>query len=181
MSLAKALLSKKGVAFGGALSGKYNPATSAKKVTVSKGPGGSKFSIAITGIDEIDNELRKIAAESGAKSVNTEMRKVTREAMKTIVHPKVISRIPEDTGFLKSQVKVRAIPRSRSKLGYRVGFRDPLFTGDTFYGGFLEYGFIHRSGTLVYGDSFLRGPLYESEHQIRAYVIGRMKRWVKAR
>lgn len=139
------------------------------------------FKIAMTGDRALDRKLKAIAADDGPKSINKEMRASTREAIKTIVMPQVRASVPHETGFLESQLTVKAIARSRSKLGTALGFKNDLFKGDTFYAGFLEYGFVHWSGTLVFGDSFLRHPLYRNETSIRSYVIGRLRRWVKAR
>src|SRR6056297_489378 len=125
------------------------------------------FKIAVTGDKEIDRRLRAIAADSGAKSINKEMRSATRDAIKTIVRPKVLAQVPFDTGLLQSELTVKAIKRSRSKMGSAVGFKDDLFRGDTFYGGFHEYGYHTRGGGVVPGDSFLRRPLYDSEGLIR--------------
>ncbi len=139
------------------------------------------YKLALTGDKELDRKLKAIAEGEGPKSINKEMRKTTRDAIKSLVLPQVRSEVPELTGFLLSNVTVKAIKRSRSKLGTAVGFRHDLFSGDTFYAGFLEYGFTHWSGTVVYGDSFLRRPLYQSEGKVKNFVRGRMRRWVKAR
>lgn len=49
---------------------------------------------------------------------------------------------PSDTGRLARSIKVRAARRSRSRVGIRVTTGDGgEFTGKSYYGGFLEYGF----------------------------------------
>lgn len=182
MSLAKRLLGGKASAFGGAMGG--NRATnrarsrSARSAATTSRRGG-KMNMVMTGWEELDKKLLEIASENGPKSINARMRKLTREAVKKFVYPLVLAAIPDDTGFLKSMVKVRAIKRSRGKMGTRVGFPDPLFQGDTFYAGFLEFGFKHYRGPLVYGDSFLRRPLYENEPRIRSYVMVGLRSYVK--
>lgn len=136
-----------------------------------------KFKIAMTGDRALDAKLKAIAAEEGSRSINKEMRGATREAARDIVRPLVLSQVPFETGFLESQLTVKSIKRSRSKLGSSVGFREDLFRGDTFYAGFHEYGYHTRDGGVVYGDSFLRRPLYDSEGKIRSHVVNRVKRW----
>jgi hypothetical protein len=149
-----------------------------------------KFKIAMTGVNELDRELKAIAESEGPKSINKEMRSATREAIKQIVMPRVKSQAPIETGFLVSQLTVRSVRRSRVKLGSMVSFRSAgfekgkkqsTFFGSAFYAAFLEFGFVHRSGTPVMGDSFLRRPLYESESRVRSHIIGRIRRWVAAR
>lgn len=139
------------------------------------------FKIAMTGDDALDRQLRAIAAEDGPKSINKEMRRATRDAMKQIVLPKVKSGVPFETGQLESEITVKAIKRSRSKLGTAVGFKNDLFKGDTFYAGFLEFGFQHHRGVDVPGDSFLRRPLYQSEGRVKSFIRKRMVAWINAR
>lgn len=136
----------------------------------------------VLGIPELDRELQAIAAEDGPKSINGSMRKATREAVKDIVRPEVLARVPSDSGFLESQIVVRAIKRSRGKIGYFVGFPDPLFEGDTFYGGFIEFGFTHdKSGVFVEADSFLRAALYPNASRVIAQVRDRLRSFIAAR
>ena len=50
--------------------------------------------------------------------------------------------VPRDKGKLRKSIKVKAEKRSRSGLGVIVTSGDDgnLFTGDTYYGGMVEYG-----------------------------------------
>lgn len=139
------------------------------------------YRITMTGDRKLDRKLRAIAESEGSKSINAQMRKSTRYAIRHIVMPVIMARVPFETGLLERSLTVKAIKRSRSKLGSAAGFRDDLFKGDTFYAGFLEYGWMNRGGTAVPGDSFLRGPLYENESKIKASVTSDMRSWVRAR
>lgn len=141
----------------------------------------SSFKIVMTGDRQLDRTLKAIADDIGSKSINAEARKATRDAMKTIVLPDVKADIPVETGFLESEIVVKSIKRSRSKLGTAVGFRDDLFRGDTFYGGFHEFGFKLRGGGFVPGDSYLRRNLYRNETRVFQQVRGRMRQWVASR
>lgn len=137
--------------------------------------------LVVTGLEELDRELAAIAAEDGAKSINATMRKACREAVKDIVRPEVLSRIPVDTGLLESQVVVRAVKRSRGKIGFYVGFPDPLFQGDTFYGGFIEFGFTTKQGVVVEADSYLRSSLYPNSSRIISQVRDRLRSYIAER
>lgn len=139
------------------------------------------FKIALTGVKDLDKQLKAIAESEGPKSINKEMRSSTRQAVREIVLPRVRANVPFETGFLRSHITVKSIKRSRKKMGSAVGFKNDLFKGDTFYAGFLEYGFMHWSGTPVMGDSFLRRPLYQNESRVRSHIIGRLRRWVTER
>jgi len=50
----------------------------------------------------------------------------------------------EDTGQLMRSIKIRAIKRSRNRVGIRVGTAEGWFRGNTFYGAFREFG--HKIG-----------------------------------
>lgn len=136
------------------------------------------LTIAITGAAALDTRLRQLASETGAKGINAEMRKATHEAVKEIVLPAVLDLIPVDTGELEDAIKIRAIKRSRGKVGYYVGFADPLFQGDSYYGGFIEFGFTHFGNVEVEADSYLRRALYPNaiivleqvRHRLAAFV-----------
>lgn len=137
--------------------------------------------LVVTGVEQLDRQLRAITAEDGPKSINKAFRQASRKAVKEIVKPAVLELIPWETGFLESQLVVRAIPRSRSRVGYYVGFPDPLFQGDTFYGGFIEFGFDSRVGVRVEADSYLRRALYPNTDQVMQQVLQEMKVWANMR
>ncbi len=140
---------------------------------------GTEFSIDVEGAEQLERLLGEIIAEDGPKSVNKAMRQATRAVCKEILLPAARDLIPVDTGELEDQLTVRAVKGKRSRLGHSVGFRDPLFTGDTFYGGFIEFGFTGRDGIHVPADSFLRRPLYEREVEVRRFVTDRMRSFIR--
>jgi hypothetical protein len=174
------------------------------------------FKLAITGVKELDEQLRIIAESEGAAGINGTMKRAIRDAVKTIIEPEIRARVPvakgaywrptstrvagrEDgtfgdgsstlvePGFLLSQIKVRALRRSRNSFGYWCGFPDKLFTGDTYYAGYLEYGTKQR--TTKHGanrgqitpDSFLRVPLYSNASRVIALAQSRMAAFVAER
>lgn len=134
--------------------------------------------VAVTGVAELDQALLDLVDEVGAKGINAVMRKACREAVKDIVKPAVIERMPWETGFLESQIVVKAAAAGRGKISFYVGFKDPLFQGDTFYGGFIEFGWNHRLGMRVEADSFLRAALYPNTQRVIGLVHSRVKQWV---
>lgn len=91
---------------------------------------------------------------------------------------------PKSPGTLKKNVKVRALPRSRSTMGHEVNIGgNQLFVGDQFYAGFQELGWIHTgskggrrgNGTPIEGQAFMRGALYDNEKQVHAVFIKETK------
>lgn len=139
------------------------------------------FTIAMTGVEALDQKLKEIATKDGAKGINGAMRKALKEAVTDIVLPQVLDLIPVDTGELEEQVKVRAIDRSRGKIGFAVGFKDPLFQGDTFYGGFIEFGFTAPGGVHVEADSYLRRALYPNADIVIARVRDRITQYIDSK
>lgn len=141
----------------------------------------SGFTARITGDKQLDRVLADIVSENGAKSIKKEWRKITRDAQKQYVLPEAKARIPTDSGFLESQLVVRALPRSRTTQGHYCGFPDPLFQGETYYGGFLEFGWHHnRSGDFIEGERFLRESLYNNRHAILNMNKQRFAQWAAA-
>lgn len=155
--------------------------------------GRGDVTLVATGFEELERELDLICAEDGPKSINAAMRKFAREAVTTIVKPKVLELVPFNDRFhfnkqgeirethLEELIVVRALPRSRVRIGYFCGFVDPLFQGASFYGGFLEFGWDHYKGVRVEPDSFLRQALYPNEPLIRSFVAERMRAWIDER
>lgn len=149
--------------------------------------GKNQLRFALTGDAELDVTLRDIAAEDGPKSINAAMRKALREAMKTIVFPAVVANLRRNnnTGFLMSQLQIKAGKRSRNKIRISVGFPDPLFQGETYYAGYLEFGTKVRrkkkTGQVtgyIKADSFLRAALYPNTSVILGLVRQRMSQFI---
>lgn len=139
------------------------------------------MSMTLEGVEHLEKILDGIVAEDGSKAMNKALRQATRKVCKEVLLPRVKDLIPSDSGDLENALVVRAVKRSRGKVGHFVGFRDPLFKGDTFYGGFVEFGHEDRGGGHVPADSFLRRPLYENESQIRAVIEQELRQWVQER
>ncbi len=186
------------------------PATSSRSRSPAAGLGKARtrggMRLAITGVKELDRELEAIAADEGPKSLNAAMRRFCRDAVKTIVLPKVRELIPYDdgrganksdgkeivynagsaslekeAGHLADQIVVKEVGRSRRRIGFYVGFPDELFQGPTYYGGYIEFGWDHRGGFHIEADSFLRRALYPEAERIVAYVRARVASYLAER
>lgn len=104
----------------------------------------------MTGDRQLDEYLRSLPVSVTKGG----MRKATRQVAK-FVWQLAMGYAPERTGALVASLKVRAAPRRRTKpwlVSTSVRTGKSLFSGDTFYGGFLEYGTKereHKSGKKV--------------------------------
>ena len=127
--------------------------------------------VIVTGIEELDKALKEFPA-----NVQKAMaKKGTKKAAKDIVLPDAISRVPVDTGDLEDSLTVRAIKRTRGKIGHMVTTKEGFFKGDQFYAGFIEFGTkerTHKSSGKSVGaiqphyHAFLRPALYENRDKI---------------
>jgi hypothetical protein len=93
--------------------------------------------VIVTGSEELN---RKLADLKGSKAKQA-IRKSSRTALRPVAEA-AKSNAPRRSGRLAKSIKVRALERSRSRVGSRVtsSGSDNQFKGRTFYGGFQEYG-----------------------------------------
>lgn len=92
-------------------------------------------SMVLTGDRELNRKLQTLKGPKQKKAV----RKASRESLKPLAS--ATSRAaPRRSGLLARSVKVRALKRSRKRVGARVTIGEGSFKGRTFYGGFIELG-----------------------------------------
>lgn len=136
--------------------------------------------VIITGDKELDRLLKGLPLKVQKKV----SRSATRKAAKDIVLPDAKSRVPVDTGDLEESLSVRAIKRSRTKFGHEVRTKDGFYSGDQFYGAFIEFGTKerkHKSGKQVgridpaKNFAYLRPAVYDNDARIRALYVTAMK------
>lgn len=89
----------------------------------------------ITGDKQVNRMLAQLKATEGKKVV----RKAARAGIKVVL-PAAKRYSPVGSGKLRRAIKVRAMARSRSRIGARITIGDRFFQGETFYGGFQEWG-----------------------------------------
>lgn len=123
--------------------------------------------IILTGDKQLDAALATMPAKMQKKGI----RKATREAAKVVLAD-VRRRTPKHTGALARSWKVRTARRSNGKplrrgtMGHAVAsVSGPLFRGDQFYFGFLEFGTKSRytKGHLRRGVNRVARGLYRGE------------------
>lgn len=139
----------------------------------------AKAAIFVTGDKELDRAMRRFAEEDN-KGAKKAVRQASRAASK-IVADDYKRRVPVDSGALKASVTVRALKRSRVRIGTRVVVpQDKLFKqyakrhggkepsprkGETtpfYYPSVLEFGDGVRPGKR-----FLTKSLRENEKAVR--------------
>ncbi len=89
----------------------------------------------LTGDKKLNRMLKRLAEKDGKAAA----RKAARPALRpTLASAK--QNAPEETGALVGSLKIRALKRSRTRVGAQVQTADGAFKGKTFYGGFQEWG-----------------------------------------
>lgn len=90
---------------------------------------------AVTG----DVALNKALAALGGKLAMKLERKALRQVSKPVLAD-AKANCPVDSGDLKRSLKLRAMKRSRVRIGLQVATGRKWFSGDTYYGAFQEFG-----------------------------------------
>ena len=111
--------------------------------------------VKLSGFNELENAMRqlggKVARRAGIAGMKMALKPTLTEARR---------QIPERTGKLKKALKIRVGKTKKKSLAVvRVSLSENtanLFTGQTFYGGFQEFGW--RSGPRRLGDSRKQNP-----------------------
>lgn len=101
-----------------------------------------KATIVLTGSDSLNRkllELTSVQAKSAIRSAARPALQPTLQAARALC--------PARDGKLRRSIKIRAIRRSRTRVGMRLttSGSDNAFSGKTFYGGFIEWGW--KTGT----------------------------------
>ena len=118
----------------------------------------------LTGDKELDKALALLPAAAEKKVVRPALRDGAKVALVWVKNY-----TPRESGALEQSLKVKAVPRSRTKIGSRIMIGDGFFKGDQFYGPMQELGWrpgkrpSNRSNKKVPGKAFMRRGLYYSE------------------
>ena len=137
----------------------------------------AKVTIVVTGDQEINAMLARLTGPQAKSAV----RQGARHALRPVLAA-AKRHAPKDTGTLGKNIKLRALKRSRVRIGARVtsGGRTSTgkstdYTGDAYHGAFQEYGWTPgkrggKRGTKVPGKHFMRRAADESQEEaLRRY------------
>lgn len=140
------------------------------------------FAIEIEGAPELSRKLAEFEGKVGKKL----HRKAARQAAKLVLASAKMH-VPVQYGTLESSLKVKAVKRSRTRIGVEVATAEGMFQGDSFYGGFVELGTkerFHKSGKSVgrienQKFSFLRPALYDNEEAVRRTYVDALREAIR--
>lgn len=96
-----------------------------------------KVTIVLTGSETLNRKLLELTSTQAKAAI----RSAARPALQTTLQA-ARALCPARDGKLRKSIKIRAIRRSRSRVGMRLSTSksDNAFSGKTFYGGFIEWG-----------------------------------------
>ena len=97
----------------------------------------AKRTLIITGSKELNRRLNALGGEK-AKQFH---RKAIREAARPVLQ-EAKATAPVKSGALRDSLTIRALKKSRTSSGVRVTQKSGFYKGKTFYGGFLEFGWM---------------------------------------
>lgn len=133
-------------------------------------------SLMLTGDKALDKKLRELPTKLQKKAIRT----ATREAAKRVLE-EAKRLVPVDEGLLEKSLVVRAATRGardrrlgRGVFGHTVTTREGLFQGETFYGGFVEFGTKKWEG-----DAFLVPALFGTEREVRGVFVRALQKFVR--
>ncbi|XZE36547.1 HK97-gp10 family putative phage morphogenesis protein [Pirellulaceae bacterium SH501] len=96
-----------------------------------------KITMVLTGSEELNRKLEELTSKQAKEAI----RKAARPALQPTLAA-ARANAPKRSGRLQRSIKIRAIKRSRSRVGARVttAKSDNQFSGRTFYAAFQEWG-----------------------------------------
>lgn len=148
----------------------------------------------VTGYKEIDRKLQAFAPKVQKKLLRQSLRKGGKRVLSRF---KAIARAEaHDTGVYEKSASVKAMKRSRSRVGvsvvvdrdkylakYAAAYGKPPSSaggGEPFYvPAALEFGYIARDGSHVEGIRAQRRALYENESQVKGDFVSDMREAIR--
>ncbi len=134
----------------------------------------------LEGAEELLASMARLPAAVERQVMRPALREGAKVAMKEIK-----SRAPREDGDLYKSFKVRAIPRSRTKIGARVIVDRKslhMHQQEGFYAAMQELGWrpgrrgSNRGNAPVKGRRYMREGLYQSQPEVRAKIISEARR-----
>lgn len=121
----------------------------------------------VIGVEYIDKKLREMEPKLSKKVLRTALRRALKPAQQ-------VARgiVPKRSGLLRKSLKIRAGKRSKKGITMTVSTSstDNLYTGKSFYGGFVHDGAKNRDGTKRKGNPFMKLARDQSEDTVRSIV-----------
>ena len=126
-------------------------------------------------LDLIGDEalMRKFNALEG-KVQKKFARKSMRKAAK-VIQKEAKARAPVESGDLKKNIKVKAAQRSRSRIGVNVVVGEGWYTGEQFYGAFIELGTSKQPAR-----PFMRPALEDKRDEARGVLVDELQELIAA-
>ena len=123
-----------------------------------------KVTAILTGSESLNRKLKVLTSKQAKEAI----RKAARPALQGTLSL-ARSLAPKDTGRMARSIKIRAISRSRSRVGMRVTLsKSGDYSGKAFYGAFQNYGWKTGSRSQTTGRTTTRRKVEGSKFMNRA-------------
>lgn len=126
------------------------------------------ISLKVEGLEKVMQAFNSLSKNMAGKA----MRKALRDGAK-VVADEARNLCPVDTGRLRDSIRVRAGRRKKDYIRMVVisGKGDRLFSGETYYGSFVELGSVHNKPP----EPFMRSAMHHSEKTSEAAIIATLR------
>ena len=141
------------------------------------------------------NEFKRKLADLEKKTRNKIVAKAMRAGAK-VIQKQAKANAPVKTGFLRSQIKVRAGKRRKGKIYFVVTMGKKNFTGKGFYGAIQEFGSLNtgrasqsarasrraseRPHVKIEGKHFMGHAFDQQQAEAAALILDGIKRGIEA-
>lgn len=117
-------------------------------------------------------QLIKALTAFEKKVMNKGLKKCFRDGSKVIAKAVKDETPKGQSGFLRKAIKVRAAKRKKNRIGVNVQIGEGNFKGDSFYGGFVEFGTKTADGKVkIKGRRFMKKGFDKSKDAAAAAMV----------
>ena len=137
--------------------------------------------IIVTGDKAVTRALNSLGSKKAREIHRKAMRKAARPVLEWARNI-----VPVVSGTYRQSLTIRALKKSRTKIGVVVTQREGQFKGKAFYGGFLEFGWrtgkrrSERTRRKIEGRWLMRKAGNAKEDEARGLYIAEVKKLIDA-
>lgn len=131
--------------------------------------------VILTGDRLLNQKLARLKSPRAKQAV----RRAARAALKPLADA-MKTAAPVRSGLTRRAIKVRSLARSRVRVGARITLNDKPFAGETYYAGFVEFGWkTGRRGSLNRRQVPARRWMYRTAEGRRGQTLSHYRRQLR--
>ena len=133
---------------------------------MAKRKAGGGVQLDLIGDEAVQRKFKALEGKLQKKFARKSMRKAAK-----VIQKEAKARVPTGkTGMLKKNIKVRSAKRSRSRIGINVVVGEGWYTGEQFYGAFVELGTSKQPAR-----PFMRPALEDKRDEARRVLVDELQ------